>query len=102
MDNVIIRDTLVRAFEIYSGSLAESYPEAVFEPSEKFERQMRKLIKSEKSVYHRLTLTKARRASRGDNERFGDKGTDFLILRYARSSGRRYRVRGRKRAKRCR
>lgn len=62
MDNVINRDTLVRAFELYSGSLAESYPEAVFEPSEKFERQMRKLIKSEKSVYHRLTLTKARRA----------------------------------------
>ncbi len=62
MDNAINLDMLTEAFEIYEQNLAAEIPKADFEPSKDFERKMDKLIKSERSVYHRLTLTKARRA----------------------------------------
>ncbi len=62
MNNAIDSVLLSQAFGIYEDNLAAGYVGSKsFEPSEKFNKKMRKLIKSENSLYHRLTLTKARR-----------------------------------------
>ena len=62
MNNVITKDMLESAFALYADNLAESYAGAEFTPSSDFERKMNKLIKSETSLYHRITMTKARKA----------------------------------------
>ena len=62
MNNVITKDMLESAFALYADRLADGCAGAEFTPSADFERKMNKLIKSETSLYHRLTLTKARKA----------------------------------------
>ncbi len=53
---------LYQAFGLYEDKLTAKYAESeCFEPSKQFEKKMRKLIKSQTNIYHRATLTKARR-----------------------------------------
>lgn len=61
MDNVITREMLCGALEIYENEMLESLNEESFETSKEFEKKMQSLLKSRDSLYHRLTLTKARK-----------------------------------------
>lgn len=63
MNKTIDNALLFEAFGLYEEKLSARYSGAeCFEPSEKFNQKMRKLIKSQSSFYHRATLTRARRA----------------------------------------
>jgi len=63
MDRVIDKAMLTQAFDVYEASLAAEYARyESFEPSRKFYKRINKLIKSRTNIYHKLTLTKARRA----------------------------------------
>lgn len=62
MNKVIDNNLLSQAFGLYEDELSAKYDESnSFEPSDSFNKKMLKLIKSETSVYHRVTLTRARR-----------------------------------------
>lgn len=62
MDKVLDNSMLTQALLIYENKLERACEEAVaFNTSKDFEKKMEKLIKSQHSVYARLTLTKARK-----------------------------------------
>lgn len=63
MEKIINNETLINALEIYERKRLGEYRETPFTPSEKFERKMEKLIKSETNYYHKITRTKARRTA---------------------------------------
>lgn len=62
MNNVIKTDMLTQAFELYEEKLAFSYASGEsFNTSSNFDKRIKKMIKSQTNVFHRVTLTKARR-----------------------------------------
>lgn len=62
MNKAIDNNLLTRAFGVYEEKLSAQYSEGTgFEPSEKFNKDMQKLIKSQTNIYHKATLTKTRR-----------------------------------------
>lgn len=62
MNKVIDSAVLSQAFELYENKRADEYAGSeCFEPSKKFDKKIRKLIKSRTNIYHRVTLTKARK-----------------------------------------
>lgn len=62
MEKTLDRNTLIKALEIYENSWLDTVSEdAAFEPSENFDRKMKRLIKSQNNVYYKATLTRARK-----------------------------------------
>ena len=62
MNKAIDSNLLSQAFGEYEKKLSTQYSEeSSFEPSEKFNKDMQKLIKSQTNIYHKATLTKSRR-----------------------------------------
>ena len=62
MNKAIDNNLLTKAFGVYEEKLSTQYSEVTgFEPSEKFNKNMQKLIKSQTNVYYKATLTKTRR-----------------------------------------
>lgn len=62
MNKAIDNNLLTKAFGVYEEKLSTQYSdESSFEPSEKFNKKMQKLIKSQTNVYYKATLTKTRR-----------------------------------------
>lgn len=63
MDKVISNKMLIEALELYENKRLSEYEEKDFIPSEKFEKKMRKLIKSQTNYYYKATRTRARKVS---------------------------------------
>lgn len=62
MDNIINNETLKRAVELYEQKRLSEYDKLEsFTPSENFEKNMNKLIKSQSNYYYKLTRTKVRK-----------------------------------------
>ena len=62
MNKAIDNNLLSQAFGVYEEKLSTQYSEeSSFEPSDNFNKDMQKLIKSQTNIYHKATLTKTRR-----------------------------------------
>jgi hypothetical protein len=62
MNNTVSNELLVNGLEIYIKNRFAEYDKLEeFIPSNAFEKRMKKIIKSQSNVYHKLTLTKVRK-----------------------------------------